>query len=203
MYVCATCTCLVFTETRKDHSISWALSYRQFWVAMWVLGIKPKSSERAANALKLLSHLSSPNEEQGKDFLIFVAFCFQGNCKYNLIKGSVMSEYCQTHCTACEAFLWGKDTGAPWGHVTWLRNVTLLRGCNFLRWLFAQDKPRYLASRLVGEPIVPSLSPICTFCRHWSPAVENKYVPQTWKVDLTPNPVLFLLRVAAFFFLQI
>lgn len=106
-----------------------------------------------------------------------------------------MSEYCQTRCTACEAFLWGKATGAPRSHVTRLSHVTLLRGwSNFLRGLFTQDKPRCLASGLVGEPVVPSVSPICTFCRHWSPAVEKKYASQTWRIDPTPQPCLIFAQ---------
>lgn len=113
-----------------------------------------------------------------------------------------MSEYCQTRCTACEAFLWGKATGAPRSHVTWLSHVTLLRGwSNFLRGLFTQDKPRCLASGLVGEPVVPSLSPICTFCRHWSPAVENKDASQTWRVDPTPHPCLIFAQSGCLLFL--
>lgn len=39
------------TRSRRRCEIAWAQSCRQLYVSTWVLGIKPRSSERVLNAL--------------------------------------------------------------------------------------------------------------------------------------------------------
>ena len=42
---------IVSIEARRGHLILWSWSSRLLWAAMWVLGIKPQSSGRAASSL--------------------------------------------------------------------------------------------------------------------------------------------------------
>lgn len=41
----------VLTEVRRQHWVPWKWSYRQVWVAMWVLRAKPRFSLRKTSAL--------------------------------------------------------------------------------------------------------------------------------------------------------
>ena len=41
----------VIPEVRRGHQIPWNWNYRWLWATMWVLGIKPGGSGRAASAL--------------------------------------------------------------------------------------------------------------------------------------------------------
>lgn len=41
----AQCACLMLAEAQRGHWIPWGWSYRWLSAAMWVLGIKPWSSE--------------------------------------------------------------------------------------------------------------------------------------------------------------
>lgn len=47
------------SEVRRGHGIPLELELAQCLAALWVLGLEPWFSERAANTLKLLSHLLS------------------------------------------------------------------------------------------------------------------------------------------------
>lgn len=62
MYGCTSVhhMCTVPDEARRESQISHSWSCRFLWTAIWVLGIKPRSSPRAAS---VLSHLSSPDLE--------------------------------------------------------------------------------------------------------------------------------------------
>lgn len=52
MCVCEPCAYAARGDQRRVRSFeNW--SYKQFWVAMWVLGSKPGSSARAASALNM------------------------------------------------------------------------------------------------------------------------------------------------------
>lgn len=51
MYVHTLQMCVEYTETRRRYWITRDLSYRKFLVIMWVLGIKPRSLDRAVRAL--------------------------------------------------------------------------------------------------------------------------------------------------------
>lgn len=52
MYICAPCVFLGLAEIRREHQMLWNWSCRWVWAAMWVLGIEPRSTGRAASALK-------------------------------------------------------------------------------------------------------------------------------------------------------
>lgn len=51
MYVCIPHACLVLAEARRRYWISLDWSYRQMWVALWILGVKSGSSGRTAHVL--------------------------------------------------------------------------------------------------------------------------------------------------------
>ena len=53
MYTCAQCVCPVPTAARRVYPIPWNLSYRLLWAILCMVGIEPRSSRRAASALKL------------------------------------------------------------------------------------------------------------------------------------------------------
>lgn len=57
VHVCVPHGCLVLMESRRGHPIPWHWSYRQIWATMWILGLKPGSSRRAAS---IYSSLISP-----------------------------------------------------------------------------------------------------------------------------------------------
>lgn len=45
---------------RRGSQMSWPWSYRWLWVTVWVLGIKPRCSERAAGALRPWASFTTP-----------------------------------------------------------------------------------------------------------------------------------------------
>lgn len=52
VHVLCSCLCLVLMKNRRMHWIPWNCGYRWLWTTTWLLGIKPRSSGRAANALR-------------------------------------------------------------------------------------------------------------------------------------------------------
>ena len=62
MYVCVTYACLVCTDIRRRHLISWNRSWRWLWVASWVMGIKFEFSGRVASALNHWALSPAPRE---------------------------------------------------------------------------------------------------------------------------------------------
>lgn len=60
MYTCAQCVCPVPTAARRVYPNPWNLSYRLLWAILCMVGIEPRSSRRAASALKLWVSLQSP-----------------------------------------------------------------------------------------------------------------------------------------------
>lgn len=55
MYVYAPLVCLVGTEIRRGHRISWYWSYRELWPTMGELGLKPRLFKRSAKCSYPLS----------------------------------------------------------------------------------------------------------------------------------------------------
>lgn len=47
------CTPFEFNAYR-DHLVPWTWNYRKFWAAMWVIGTKPRFSERTTISLRLI-----------------------------------------------------------------------------------------------------------------------------------------------------
>lgn len=50
----------MFVEDRKEHRIIWNWSYRQLSAAVWVFGIKPRSSGTEVGALNRLAVFPVP-----------------------------------------------------------------------------------------------------------------------------------------------
>lgn len=45
--LCASYACRSTQEARREYYITWISSYRQLWVTMQILGVEPRSSEKA------------------------------------------------------------------------------------------------------------------------------------------------------------
>ena len=59
MNACVHHVCAVPVETRRGRQVSWDWSYR--WLRVWVLGIEPRSSTRAASPFNTGPTLQSQN----------------------------------------------------------------------------------------------------------------------------------------------
>lgn len=59
-YVCAPCTCLLPGEVRRRHQILQNWIYRWLWGVVWVLGLEPASSTRAASPLNCRASSPAP-----------------------------------------------------------------------------------------------------------------------------------------------